>query len=828
MLKLTAALLVVLPLSWEQAAYSRVLTIEDVLHTEEVDRAFIISGGSRVLFEYSGPWNDLPDPGITGGPSDRLGASIIYLTSVGQAHPAPIFAPAAGAGYWVDSVSPSGRRVALSWLKHRHQFSGVFDLITRRLTTLNIVPYLAFQQIHPVWISDHDLVYAAQTRGVVSAAFFNPVAVKQRQASMWDRSWAGRQAAVTTLSSGLKASEGIEPLGDGKLVRVDAITGSAATMDSGTFTSLVVSPGRRFVAALRIGGYPQGPDVMNSDLVDQRSAQLRVYDLAHAGAPISVCEECNVAPGTIQWSADGHSLIAFERVGRSPWETGRFIYYDLLNQQLRFIECHGIQVVSEGERWAGPRPEPAAWIGGKLVVYARKLPEGSAEPGFLPTTGAHPRSSRADWYTVSADGVATNLTGSFGVVDSLMLSRAADSIFVLADGDVWEVSSDGSRRNITHSGGLRQVRLRVGASGSRDFSVLYRDQISLDDFAVRSEDGRTLFVVDPTTRACVRLEGLGPDAAILAATAKGGGSAILYSRSSAGTDLIWLKAAGTPVLLRRINAYLGDVQAAPRIPIYYTVSGEKLQGCVELPLNWDPQKSYPLIVSVYPNRTPACKSGRVSHWFDELLTAKGYVYFEPQTPQKLIRTPSGPADHLAEVVLAGVDEAIQEGYGDSSRMGLIGESQGGLYAPWLLTRTNRFKAAVAIDGLSDLASDYGELSLPRDTFPEEFFSMGSSGRYETDWSDEYLGANPWDAPDVYVRNSPYFQAGKITTPLMLVQTDLDYFPLSQFEELFTALYRQGKPAALIRYWGEEHVLRSPANVRDRWERVKNWFDEYLR
>ena len=49
-------------------------------------------------------------------------------------------------------------------------------------------------------------------------------------------------------------------------------------------------------------------------------------------------------------------------------------------------------------------------------------------------------------------------------------------------------------------------------------------------------------------------------------------------------------------------------------------------------------------------------------------------------------------------------------------------------------------------------------------------------------------------------------------------------PLSQVEEFFASLYRQGKPAQFVRYWGEGHVLESPANVRDMWARILAWLD----
>ena len=61
-----------------------------------------------------------------------------------------------------------------------------------------------------------------------------------------------------------------------------------------------------------------------------------------------------------------------------------------------------------------------------------------------------------------------------------------------------------------------------------------------------------------------------------------------------------------------------------------------------------------------------------------------------------------------------------------------------------------------------------------------------------------------------------------------MQGDMDFVPIQQGEEMFTALYRQGKRTRFVRYWGAGHTLNgSPANVRDMWKQIYAWFDEFL-
>jgi len=67
----------------------------------------------------------------------------------------------------------------------------------------------------------------------------------------------------------------------------------------------------------------------------------------------------------------------------------------------------------------------------------------------------------------------------------------------------------------------------------------------------------------------------------------------------------------------------------------------------------------------------------------------------------------------------------------------------------------------------------------------------------------------------------------VETPLMIMQGDMDHVPIQQGEEFFTALYRQNKRARFVRYWGEGHLINSPANIRDMWHQIYSWFDEFL-
>jgi dipeptidyl aminopeptidase/acylaminoacyl peptidase len=52
--------------------------------------------------------------------------------------------------------------------------------------------------------------------------------------------------------------------------------------------------------------------------------------------------------------------------------------------------------------------------------------------------------------------------------------------------------------------------------------------------------------------------------------------------------------------------------------------------------------------------------------------------------------------------------------------------------------------------------------------------------------------------------------------------DQDFISIAQAEEMFSALRRVGKAAEFVRYWGEGHILSSPANIKDAWQRIFRW------
>lgn len=204
-----------------------------------------------------------------------------------------------------------------------------------------------------------------------------------------------------------------------------------------------------------------------------------------------------------------------------------------------------------------------------------------------------------------------------------------------------------------------------------------------------------------------------------------------------------------------------------------------------------------------------------------LLAAAGYVVLLPSMPASAESLISDPMLDLPNGVLTAVDHIVDCGITDPDRRYLMGHSFGGYAVYGLITQTHRFNAAVAISGMSNLISNYSGFdarSRYEDHVDTQFFQQAW-----TESGQAKMGSPPWADLGRYLRNSPLFTVDRVQTPLLIVHSDLDFVGLQQGEEFFGALYRLGKSAEFVRYWGESHVLESPANIGDFWRKVLAWF-----
>jgi dipeptidyl aminopeptidase/acylaminoacyl peptidase len=247
-------------------------------------------------------------------------------------------------------------------------------------------------------------------------------------------------------------------------------------------------------------------------------------------------------------------------------------------------------------------------------------------------------------------------------------------------------------------------------------------------------------------------------------------------------------------------------------------------------------RKYPLLTWVYSGEvfTPQWSAEKFSRGDQtiadfsqenmQLAAAHGYAVLFPSMPAR--ESEDGGRDEMLSLlngVMPAVDKAIELGFADPERLAIGGHSHGGFSTFGIIEQTNRFKAAMAWAGPSDWLSMYGTLDA-------RFRYADDASRYaNSEWL-EHGGSKliepPWKNLGRYLRNSPIFYVDRVQTPVLIVQGDMDEVPIQQGEEFFAAMSRQKKRSDFVRYWGEGHVLRSPANIRDLWSRVYAWLDEF--
>ncbi|WP_460982359.1 alpha/beta hydrolase family protein [Spirosoma fluminis] len=249
-------------------------------------------------------------------------------------------------------------------------------------------------------------------------------------------------------------------------------------------------------------------------------------------------------------------------------------------------------------------------------------------------------------------------------------------------------------------------------------------------------------------------------------------------------------------------------------------NGTPSEGILLKPENFDPTKKYPLLVWFYEKdsnglfmyRTPS-PSGSILDM--PMFVSNGYLIFIPD----IHYTDGEPGESAYRSVMSGLDQLAKFSWVDTTRMGIQSHSWGGYQVSYIITRTNRFKAASAGATVSDMVSAYGSLRR----------RLGSSRQWIYERSQSRLGATLWQNPDLYIRNSPIFRTDNIQTPLLLLHNEGDgQVPVEQSIELFMALRRLQKPVWLLQYEGEDHMMRNLTNRKDLSRRFQEYFDHYLK
>jgi dipeptidyl aminopeptidase/acylaminoacyl peptidase len=260
-----------------------------------------------------------------------------------------------------------------------------------------------------------------------------------------------------------------------------------------------------------------------------------------------------------------------------------------------------------------------------------------------------------------------------------------------------------------------------------------------------------------------------------------------------------------------------DLQPVERLE-YKSSDGWPVEGFFVKPVGWQPGKKYPMVLVIHGG--PEGMFG--VDWYHEfqVYAAKGYAVFfcNPRGSsgygEKFERGEInnwGVMDY--QDVMAGLDAALKQyPWIDADKLGVTGGSYGGYLTNWIVSHTNRFKAAVTLRSVSNFISDEGT----RD---------GAYGH------EEYFNGILFDDFDQYWAASPLKYARNVKTPTLVLHSDFDFrVPIEQGEQWFRALQHYGVPSELVLFPRENHNLTRTGEPKHLVESLNwqlYWFDRYL-
>lgn len=200
---------------------------------------------------------------------------------------------------------------------------------------------------------------------------------------------------------------------------------------------------------------------------------------------------------------------------------------------------------------------------------------------------------------------------------------------------------------------------------------------------------------------------------------------------------------------------------------------------------------------------------RISYWGAAAFVTMGYAILDNASIPIVGEGDKEPNDTYVEQLVASakaaIDEGVRLGVVDSSRVGVGGHSYGAFMTANLLTHSKLFKAGIARSGA------YNRTLTP-------FGFQNEQRTY-------------WQAPEVYNKMSPFMNADKMKTPLLLVHGEADNntgtFPI-QSERYYNALKGFGATTRLVFLPYESHHYDAKESLLHMLSEMNGWLEKYVK
>jgi dipeptidyl aminopeptidase/acylaminoacyl peptidase len=667
------------------------------------------------------------------------------------------------------------------------------------------------------WISNRRIVCAGLSPGEFPASYYEDMDVRapQQIIAAWKQAWSRTPAksvldspSVPTVSHG------------GTLLLLDVVSDRQDVIWKDIAYSPSSSPDGRYLAFF-VATAPPHSDI--TTLARGRNTGMPVVScvvVEQSGKLVLRTAATFDAWSSLVWSRNGDRL-AFLASPNGSSQPG---------QQLFVTDVKHATTTVVGERPDGPFSE-LNWTTDTLLAVV------DTRESKLSGTNA-----TRYWVAVDDDGhVVTINAQHFAGPMTLLAPLDTDRVLGAADSQLWIVNSRSCSLTPFVVPGVKAIERVLVPEGD-----WRRSKIVPNVLIEESEEGRhgRWVRVDLATHNVFPLV-RAPTSTAEPVSFSENGFVLFSTMEPWGASSAWLvplSQGGVVTLFSDLNRRLKNVSLGQiELIKYRDLDGKEVGAELTLPPQYQSGRRYPLVVDVYPGRQfPPLEGSRSESFSQEeyqmlpqLLASHGYIVLRPSMAPTLLQDGNGttpshsvePLEHLLAGVIPAIDQAIDLGYVDRERVGVMGSSYGGFATYALIGLTDRFKVAISISGASDFVSDYGTF------FANERYTIESAWDETNHWWAENgqrnFGGPPWERTEAYIQNSPILYATRIHTPLLIIQGDFDYVPIQQGEEMYSALLRLNKRCRFVRYWTQGHKFDNPTSIRDKWQEIYDWLDQFL-
>lgn len=271
-----------------------------------------------------------------------------------------------------------------------------------------------------------------------------------------------------------------------------------------------------------------------------------------------------------------------------------------------------------------------------------------------------------------------------------------------------------------------------------------------------------------------------------------------------------------PIKLSSVNESMTDYPIAKTEKISWDSEGLTIEGLLTYPKDFQPGNKYPLLLIIHGGPMGVYEESYLGIPFAypiSVFSDDGYFVLRTNPRGS---TGYGPEFRHANFhdwggkdmndILRGVDYVISQGFVDEERMGVMGWSYGGYMTAWIISQTNRFKAASMGAGISNISTMKSSTDL-------------------TCFISDCMGEDE----ELYKLRSPITYVKNVTTPCLIQHgTDDKRVPPAQAHEWFNALEKEGKVANLLLYPGMGHRIPNTELLKQAMQSNVEWFNHYLK